>query len=40
MNEEGEVAYEIDKRQGQYVNICVSQDSDTEDDNNINRPAT
>ncbi|KAE8367028.1 hypothetical protein BDV27DRAFT_124561 [Aspergillus caelatus] len=32
MNEQGQVAYEIDKRRGRYVNICVSHDSDTEDD--------
>ncbi|KAF7134056.1 hypothetical protein CNMCM5793_005685 [Aspergillus hiratsukae] len=32
MNDQGEVAYEIDKRRGRYVNICASQDSDTEDD--------
>ena len=32
VNEQGQVAYEIDKRRGRYVNICVSHDSDTEDD--------
>lgn len=31
MSKQGEAAYEIDKRRGRYINICVSQDSDTED---------
>ncbi|GAA82876.1 ankyrin repeat domain [Aspergillus luchuensis IFO 4308] len=32
MNEKGEVAYEINKKRGRYVNICISDDSDNEDD--------
>ncbi|RAK86444.1 ankyrin [Aspergillus costaricaensis CBS 115574] len=32
MNEKGEVAYEINKKRGRYVNICVADDSDNEDD--------
>ncbi|EAW25755.1 Ankyrin repeat protein [Aspergillus fischeri NRRL 181] len=39
MNDQGEVAYEIDKRRGRYVNICVSHDSDTEDDDGADRLA-
>lgn len=40
MNDQGEVAYEIDKRRGQYTNICVSHDSDTEDDDDVNHLAS
>lgn len=32
INDQGEVAYEIDKRRGRFTNICVSHDSDTEED--------
>lgn len=39
MNDHGEVAYEIDKRQGRYINICLSHDSDTEDDDDVDRLA-
>jgi hypothetical protein len=39
MNNHGEVAYEIDKRQGRYINICLSHDSDTEDDDDVDRLA-
>ncbi|CAG7949482.1 unnamed protein product [Penicillium salamii] len=39
MNEQGEVAYEIDKRRGRYTNICVSHDSDTEYDDDVGRLA-
>lgn len=39
MNDQGEVAYEIDKRRGRYTNICVSHDSDTEDDNDVDHLA-
>ncbi|CAK38704.1 hypothetical protein CBS63078_2089 [Aspergillus niger] len=34
INDQGEVAYEIDKKRERYVNICVSNDSDTEADDN------
>lgn len=37
MNDQSEVAYEIDKRRGRYTNICVSHD--TEDDNDVDRLA-
>ncbi|OOF90491.1 hypothetical protein ASPCADRAFT_211962 [Aspergillus carbonarius ITEM 5010] len=30
LNDQGEVAYEIDKRRGRYINICVAHDRDTE----------
>lgn len=40
MNDQGEVAYEIDKRRGRHSNICVSHDSDTEDDDDVNHLAT
>ncbi|GES66240.1 hypothetical protein ATEIFO6365_0013020800 [Aspergillus terreus] len=39
MNDHGEVAYEIDKRRGRYINICLSHDSDTEDDVGVDRLA-
>lgn len=39
MNDQGEVAYEIDKRRGRYTNICVSHDSDSEDDDDVDRLA-
>lgn len=32
ISDQGQVAYEIDKRRGRCTNICVSPDSDTEDD--------
>ncbi|KAK6815096.1 hypothetical protein RU639_008595 [Aspergillus parasiticus] len=32
LNDQGEVAYEIEKTRGRYTNICVSPDSDNEDD--------
>ncbi|PWY66907.1 ankyrin [Aspergillus eucalypticola CBS 122712] len=32
MNDKGEVAYEINKERGRYVNICISDDSNIEDD--------
>ncbi|QMW46793.1 hypothetical protein G4B11_010248 [Aspergillus flavus] len=32
IGDQGQVAYEIDKRRGRCTNICVSPDSDTEDD--------
>ncbi|OKO98094.1 hypothetical protein PENSUB_9530 [Penicillium subrubescens] len=37
MNDQGEVAYEIDKRRGRYHNICVSYESDREDDDDVDR---
>ncbi|KAJ5748901.1 uncharacterized protein N7511_010597 [Penicillium nucicola] len=39
MNDQGEVAYEIDKRRGRYNNICVSYESDKEDDDGVDRLA-
>lgn len=39
MNDQGEVACEFNKRQGQYTNICVLHDSDTKDDNDIDHLA-
>ena len=39
MNDEGEVAYEIDKRRGRYTNICVSHESDTEEDDDVDQLA-
>ncbi|KAL5357169.1 DYW family of nucleic acid deaminases-domain-containing protein [Aspergillus floccosus] len=39
MNDRGEVAYEIDKRRGRYINICVSHDSDNENDDDVDRLA-
>ena len=39
MNDHGQVAYEIDKRRGRYINICLSHDSDTEDDVDVDRLA-
>lgn len=39
MNDQGEVAYEIDKRRGRYTNVCVSHDSDTEDDDDVDHLA-
>lgn len=38
-NDHGEVAYEIDKRRGRYTNICVSRDSDREDEDDVDRLA-
>ncbi|PYI36410.1 hypothetical protein BP00DRAFT_332404 [Aspergillus indologenus CBS 114.80] len=47
LNDKGEVAYEIDKRRGRYINICAAHDRDTEyddgndddDDRGVNRLA-
>ena len=39
MNGQGEVAYEINKRQEQYTNIRVLHDIDTKDDNDIDHLA-
>ncbi|OOQ85449.1 hypothetical protein PEBR_24740 [Penicillium brasilianum] len=39
LNDQGEVAYEIDKKRGRYNNICVSHDSDREDDDDVGRLA-
>ncbi|KAF3028194.1 hypothetical protein E8E15_009743 [Penicillium rubens] len=40
MNHQGEVAYEIDKRQGRYTNVCVSHGSDSQGDDDVDRLAT
>ena len=40
MNHQGGVAYEIDKRQGRYTNICVSHGSDSQVDDDVDRLAT
>ncbi|KAE8374701.1 DYW family of nucleic acid deaminases-domain-containing protein [Aspergillus bertholletiae] len=39
INNQSEVAYEIDKRRGRYTNICVSHDSDSEDEDDVGRLA-
>lgn len=39
LNDQGEVAYEIDKRRGRYNNICVSHDSVREEDDDVDRLA-
>lgn len=39
INDQGDVAYEIDKRRGRFTNICVSHDSDTEEDDDVDHLA-
>jgi len=39
MNDQGEVAYKIDKRRRRYTNICASHASDSEDDDDVDRLA-
>ncbi|KAJ5392568.1 hypothetical protein N7509_008058 [Penicillium cosmopolitanum] len=39
MNDEGEVAYEIDKKRGRYTNICVPHDGDDERDSDVDHLA-
>ncbi|KAJ5873681.1 uncharacterized protein N7473_013146 [Penicillium subrubescens] len=39
LNDQGEVAYEIDKKRGRYNNIFVSHESDREDDDDVDRLA-
>ncbi|KAJ5626357.1 hypothetical protein N7510_002666 [Penicillium lagena] len=39
LNDQGEVAYEIDKRRGRYNNICVSHDSVREENDDVDRLA-
>ncbi|KAL4899114.1 hypothetical protein BDW74DRAFT_171787 [Aspergillus multicolor] len=40
MNERGEVAYEIDKTRGRYVNICLSEEGREDNDDDVDDLAT